>query len=322
MMTLTRRIGNTVGMISTVGCFSALMLTSCTTVTPQNTVRVTPTRSPQYQFFGNQPKLKPHQYEMYGQELNTKDDLQVQLAVTQPSRDYLAFQASGNELIDLSLHPEYILIMEPGVYPFEIRRTKDKGSTRLTGAMFVYNVTNTLSLATLGRTSDTATFANSAIREAANGKIASYTLSFDDKPVATYYMGNRTKLFPGGEPTAQLDFSGNPDISELIIDGKKVSDYSMELPIYKTETFRTASGDKSTRSKPAEYKFQFTSEGTTYHGFFTLLQADEYTAFVRLDCTIPPLLMARARQGTVAKYTIKNADEENIVKLFLSEKTN
>ena len=299
-----------------------LFACSCTTVTRDKKVTVHPTRTPQYQFVADHSDLEDHRYELYVQEPNPDDDIKVQLALTQPATGFLAFHGGRNKMIDLTAHREFILTMEPGVYPFELRDTQDPDSTTGSGAMFVYNVDNTLSLATLGRTRETTTLAREALGEAANGKMAYYTLNFDDKPVLSYYLGDRTDLFVGGKPTAQLDFSENRGISKLTIDGKEQDGYSVVLPVFTLREYRTASQQKRQRRIAAEYKFEMTCGTTTYRGFLHLLEADEYTAFVKLDCTIPAKLLARAREGTVAKYTIQNAEGEEMAKLFLSEKTN
>jgi hypothetical protein len=302
------------------GVVIAATVCSCTTTAKKNRLTVRPTRRQSYGFVAGHEQLGRSRHEIYPTVVQASEDMRVQLAVSNPGQGFLVFHGTRTPPIDLSLHPEYILTLEPGAYPFEIRQTRAATSTMLSGAIFVHNVTRTLSLATLGKTPDTLTFAADAVREAEQGKIAYYTLKFDESPVVSYFIGNRTDPFAGGAPTAQLDFSGNPGISELAINGKRQKSLVVVLPIFAYQEGRDAQNNRRTTTMPTEYKFQMKCGKYAYHGFLRLLAADEYTAFVKLDCRIPENLLEQARKGTVAQYTIRSMDGQDIAQMQLSQK--
>ena len=61
--------------------------------------------------------------------------------------------------------------------------------------------------------------------------------------------------------------------------------------------------------KRAEHAVQFTSGGRKFRGYIRNLKDNEFTAFVRIPCTIPKSLLDAAAGGTVSKFTVKSTGD-------------
>lgn len=219
--------------------------------------------------------------------------------------------------VDLVKKPSYKLDFRRGVYPFQI---KSGGSVELSGAMMFYNIDNALALATLGMTPDKYIFNEDLLQKARDGVLAKYTMQFEDRDVLTYWLGNRTNLYSGGDPTVEADFSGTPGITELRIGNRKVPAFREVLPVY------TVTKNKYTglpEYSPREYEIKLTCSGAKYKGRLSKLRDNEFTAFVRIPCTIPEELMRAAQDGTVARFSIMSegvgvGDPEPVAEILIS----
>jgi hypothetical protein len=193
------------------------------------------------------------------------------------------------------------LKLSTGVFPFEITPfpVEDAGmpkDSHLSGALIVFNLDNTVELASFGKSAETILFKPEIIEKALNGTLTEGTISFDDKPRIRYWIGNRNKLFIGGEPTAEVDFSKNTDITELKIAGRTIDNFVGEVSIYKK--------DKSEKKKTEnEFYIKF-KNGKAFKGYLRNIEENATTAFVKIPCTIPQNLLDAAEKGTIAKLKI------------------
>lgn len=244
----------------------------------------------------------------------------ITLAFTYPRGGVVEF-STGSKIRIADGEGESAMVCGPGVYPFSFKDSYavDSGKPLLTGAFMVHNVTKTASLATFGLTEDTKVFNSKIFAKAKQGMLATGTIAFDDRNVVTYWLGNRTKLHAGGEATICMDFSGTHAISELRIEDKKVEGFASDLKVW-----RYAKGARGTMIKlgSQEYRLEFTAAGKRYNGFIRELKDNEFTAFVKVPCSIPKDLLDSAAGGTVSKYSVKTSGDnpENVAEIVFSVK--
>jgi len=269
-----------------------------------------PTLEPRYEFLQTHPTFAPIYEQLYNPSVDAPS---VNVAITFPTEGTLQFNGRGNRPLRLHADTEIILSMVPGVYPFQVFPAQGRRAS-LSGAMLVYNVDSTLALATLGKTEQTRIFNVELSEKAAQGILTTYTVHFDGKPVLTYFLGNRMSQFAGGDAIVELDFSANTDISQLRVNGENLTTFRPALPLFNVVT-DAATGN--VRLQPTEYSFTMISAGNAYRGIIRLNNANESTAFVGVNCRIPDDLLESARQGTVARYSIKTENGQQIAEIMI-----
>ncbi len=182
------------------------------------------------------------------------------------------------------------------------------------GAVVTYNIDKTLALATLGKTDDTKLFKPELLEKAENGDLATHTLKIDDKEILSYFLGNRTILYPGGDPTVEVDFSKTPGISSLTIGEEDAPGFRKELKVQESKMIFG--------KRPKEYKFDLKCGEQEFTGYIRDMVANEFTAFVSIPCTIPKELLDAAAKGTVSRFTVQSqGDNTNqVAEIVLSGK--
>ena len=194
---------------------------------------------------------------------------------------------------------ECTLFFGPGVYPFELK-PRAKGQQPLCGAMMVVNVNETVALATFGKSADTKLFPPDVISKAKDGVLAEYTISFDGQPVIKYWLGNRRKLYAGGKPNAELDFSAVRGLHKVRVAGSSGKDLAVVARAYAPQP-----ADAGQAGSPSAHRLEIDmANGAKYRGYVRNLTANDYTAFARVPCTIPSRLFDAADRGTIAKFTV------------------
>ncbi len=275
---------------------------------------IAPSSSPM-SFILSHPKYSKFYSKLYvPQSMNQQDHVNV--VFRSPSKTCVKFD-SGKRVVILKEGAEVVALRD-GVYPF----TLQKEATReliLRGAMMVRNMDKEVALATLGKTEETKMFNDELLRTALKGQLASYTVSFDGKDIITYWLGNRRSAYTGGEPTVELDFSGMKDIEMLKIGKRKCRDKRLVVNVYGDKRYYDRESRRSLRV-PAEYPIEFTADGNKYRGYVRNLKDNEFTAFVRIPCTIPSSLLRAAASGTVSKFTVQSTGEraESVAEIVIS----
>ena len=135
----------------------------------------------------------------------------------------------------------------------------------------------------------------------------------------TYWLGNRTTLYAGGEPTVEVDFSGTPGIEKLWINGENVPGLVATLDVYNVTIDRNT---KAVLRTLREYMVEFRTAEHEYKGYLRNLKDNEFTAFVRIPCAVPKDLLQAADHGTVSRFEILSEGEkkEPVAELVLSGK--
>jgi hypothetical protein len=208
----------------------------------------------------------------------------------------------------------------------------------------VFNVDKTAELASFGKSLETVMFKENMIRKALNGTLTEGIISFDEKPMILYWIGNRESTVFGDNPTAEVDFSKNPGIVELKINGKIMNTFIGQVDIYKNagniintrfNALFNAEKNQNDTDKKASNKIQSSNEqsqiksekkvvsksnisaekssnefymklanGKTFKGYIRNIEDNATTAFVKIPCTIPQSLIDAAVNGTIAKLNI------------------
>lgn len=218
--------------------------------------------------------------------------------------------------------------MNEGVYPFVLIKPGD-ASARLSGAIAVFNVDKTLELATFGLTEGTLLFNPEMIKQAENGVLASYTISFDGKKVMHYWVGNRESSAPNLRSSVELDFTGNGNIEKMKIAGKILEKNKVVLDV-PTESFecsrcgkvgaRSAFADRCPKGgahrieetgwAKVDYPVEFElKNGQRYKGYVRKLGTNAFTSFLSIPCDIPENLLQLASKGTIAKLSVYTSQD-------------
>lgn len=274
--------------------------------------------SQSYTFIKNHATLSKYYSSVYS-SMPSRKGLQANLVFTQPKTGLIRF--GGPSTINIDKRGQTSIPFAVGVYPFDLARTSDK-KVILTGALMVYNVDNTVGLATIGKTVDTLLFNEEMLRKAQNGHLSRYTIALDSKDVVTYWLGNRTSPYRGGIPTVELDFSAIPGISELKVNGRRKDQFLSTVAVFKTELgiSRTLPRQRVLVNIGLEHRIEFTANGKRYQGFVRKLVDNEFTAFVRIPCSIPQSLLDAAAAGTISRFTIQSTgdSQENVAEIVIS----
>lgn len=271
---------------------------------------VEPAMTP-YTFVRRDPQLAQYHDKVYNPDLMNKRD-KARVLLTHPRGSVVKFGAMTSVKIGGS-DPQ-MLKLRAGVYPFQLL-TESTKSFVASGAIMVYNIDRTIALATIGRTDETRLFNPDLVEKAKSGVLANYTVSFDGTDVITYWLGNRVSLYGGGDPTVELDFSQTPGITSLKIDGASVKNFITTLGVYSMEK---VGGVEMPVMR--EYPVEMICRGKKYQGYIRNLQDNQFTAFVRIPCTVSQKLLDAAAQGTVAKLTVQSTGEnaESVAEIVLS----
>lgn len=303
------------GVVTIAFAAGAMFLSGCAT----GNYAVIPSDQP-YAFIKNTPEYTNYFDQVYSpanrqRKASSESDNMVNVLVSSPTNLKMEFY-KNRYLLDPADQEVNTVRFRSGVYPFELKQGKD---TWRTGAMMFYNIDKTLGLAKLGL-GNKVILDPRLVDQAGKGRLGKYTMKFDDKEVLTYWVGNRKQLFVGGTiSTVEVDFSWIPGISELLINGKPVEGFSRQLDV--TSLVKDAQG--RFQLVPVEYKIEFTVQGKTYRGYLQKLKDNEYTAFVKIPCTIPPELLLAADQGTVSRFSVvcgEGDSKEAVAEIVISRK--
>jgi len=324
-----------------------LMFISGCATTPEiiETVVIEPTSSYEpYLFMENHPILGGHYRELYPYE--EEDEWLLSAHFTEPRGYTIEFYENQPEIVGKSISPTTNKLLtfqfSQGVYPFSLYMAESLSDERFSGAIAVFNLDETLELATFGDSKETKLFNPEMIQKARDGILTNYTMSFDEKNVIVYWLGNRKNLYPGGAPTVELDFSVNPNVKAVTIDDEIVKNrvavlgFIDEYPEYICkhckETGESPIYDFSDECYDSEnerhdiitdldkitFPFEMTMhDGKGYKGYIRKLKSSVYSSFISIPCFIPNDLFKTADKGTIAKLTINSAGDkqEEIVEL-------
>jgi hypothetical protein len=240
-------------------------------------------------------------YTIYSKE---SDGFKLSAYMSAPAKTLMKFKENSDEYPIPDVDGRS-LKLATGVYPFEITPfpTVDAGmpkDSHLSGAMVVFNLDNTVELASFGKSLETKLFKPEMIEKALNGALTEGIVSFDDKPRILYWFGNRKNMFFGGNSTAEVDFSKNPGISELKINGNKVEDFIGQVDIFNM----VKNGNTINKVKRENEFYLKFSNGKAFKGYIRNIEENATTAFVRIPCTIPQNLLDAAVNGTISKLKI------------------
>ncbi len=264
--------------------------------------------------YENQPMLAARLTEPHGYTIKFHNNL-----------EYIIGQPASEETGE----PRTFLFRE-GVYPFSLYFDKNEDDW-FSGLMVVYNIDETIELATFGETDETRLFREDMFKSAEKGVLGQYTISFDDKEVISYWMGNRDSLYPGGQPTVEVDFSYTPELKNVVIDGYKVSSKKKVLHLDKyyvcrlcdekrqhRQDFSTACNNNEKKKHSIyqtvthkNYPIEMeTEEGQRFQGYIRNLVSNKFTAFMSIPCEIPSELFDHAARGTISKLTVQSPDDK------------
>jgi len=281
-----------------------------------------------YYFITNGPDTAPYYRQVYGP---VGDVGRLAAKFTAPGGQRLCFRGSVSKFIPGDLGSE-ILLFGPGVYPFELRDAADK--VTLTGALMVVNIDKTVGLATFGNAPETRLFLADLVKKAHEGALSKGTITFDEKPVIFYWLGNRTQQNVPDRPSLELDFGAIQDLAEVRVNGSRRDDRIAVVEVFdiKQQPTGTVAIDMwvlgirpegSTRTIYTEkvHKIEIVlTSGAKYVGYIRNLRANAYTAFVRVPCSIPANLFAEADKGTIAKYTVTAGEaKEPVVEIVFGQ---
>jgi len=221
--------------------------------------------------------------------------------------------------------------MKEGVYPFELSR--DGKNVEMTGALVVFNVDETTTLATFGLSDETRLFTPEMIEKALNGTLVSHTISYDDKNVIHYWLGNRSDLYDGGNYDVEMDFTKTPRIKKFEIktsEGKKKGTRPLLKVGAGNNDICLLCGSNNTYDggcmsdinngghlgvkewKNVNYAFEMElDDGSKYQGFIRNLKGSAYTAFCSVPCQIDDEMFEVAQKGTIAKLEVTSAGEDS-----------
>ncbi len=260
----------------------------------------------------NQPMLAARLTEPHGYTIKFHDNPEV--IIGQP-----ASEETGE--------PRTFLFRE-GVYPFSLYFDKNEKDW-FSGLLVVYNIDETIELATFGETEETRLFRQDMFKQAQNGVLGQYTISFDDKEVMSYWLGNRDSLYPGGQPTVEVDFSYTPELKSVTINGHTINSKKKVLYLDKyhvcrlcdekrhnSQEFSKTCKKNNNRShsiyvtvthKNYPIKME-TIDGNKFQGYIRNLVSNKFTAFMSIPCEIPSELFSHAARGTISKLTVQSPD--------------
>ncbi len=249
----------------------------------------------------------------YKSSMRTTDTASV--FISSPEGSAIVFE-SGRRHAIVGKDTE-VLKLQPGLYPIQLEHAAKK-TLLLSGLLLVRNVTKEVGLATLGKNDDTRMFNPELLKQASQGQLVSHTISFDGTDVVTYWLGNREK--PCGSPsgTCEVDFSRISGIESLVVNGKDAPTFRAVVAVARGTVWDA----RTRRMVPSlhEHAITLAVKGRKYRGYIRNLKATEFTAFVRVPCTIPDVLLDAADRGTVSKFTVRSsgAAEVDVAEIVLS----
>jgi len=294
-----------VSVAAVVGCQTIALSTSAKRVSPSHTSKLP--------FLQSEAQYAPIAKEVYGYDSSSRDELSI--VFTMPPQGEITFfgRMRTTKVIDPT-DTQPVKFAE-GVYPFQIKKTGKK-TPYVSGAMAVYGLNKMISLSTIGLAEDTQMFNMDMVSKARSGILAEYTITFDGQDIVTYWMGNRRSLdLRGGTPTAELDFSKVPGISELKVGQWVVRGYVTKVDTVKTRRVRERDAQgrviMKTANEPNSVEFTMTCDGKNFRGYIQNMVHSKFTTFMRIPCAIPQSLLDAASRGTVAKYTILSPADED-----------
>ncbi len=307
--------------------FFVLFSTGCVV---NKTVKVRPSME-QYVFLNDIKPLDQHYKNFY--DTNTGQEPRLAARISEPDGYTIKFHNNpaiiiGEPASRETLEPRTFLFQE-GVYPFSMYKDK-KDKDWYSGLLVVYNIDETIELATFGESEETRMLNMDMFWQAEKGVLANYTISFDDKEVIRYWLGNRDNLYPGGQPTVEVDFTSTPGLQKLKIDGQEVKSKKKVLKLDKyyvcslcDEKSQKVSGLGKNCKKGGvgghrpylavthkNYPIEMTmANGKRFQGYIRNLATNIFTAFMSIPCEIPPKLFNDAATGTIAKLTVYSASD-------------
>jgi len=257
---------------------------------------VKPVSAP-YSFLDGDKDLGPSWQRM---TVNRRPDL-ISACITSPEGYTIDFYGS----ISREIAPGGATVrMGEGLYPFRLI-PKEKNAPGLCGAMMVVNVNETVALATFGKAAETKLFSEDFLAKARSGVFASYTITFDGKPIIYYWLGNRCTMCPPDEDTVELDFTGIKDLKEIRVNGSYIE---------RRRTVVTINTSKQVRANPTFRLDMTLTSGKTYTGYIKNFRPNAFTTFTSLPCAIPAALFEAAERGTISKFSVfAETDKENAV---------
>lgn len=302
------------------------------------TVKMKPTME-SYTFLQDVKPLKGHYQDLYRQDNDQSPLLSARFS--EPHSYTVKFHNNNAEVIGAPVSnkiPESKTFQfRKGVYPFSLYRDKES-TTKYSGLLAVYDIDETIELATFGESEETRLLNRSMFEQAEKGVLASYTISFDNREVMTYWIGNRRELYPGGRPTVEVDFSDTTELRELKIGDRKIKNFRTVLNLdkmyicslcnkvgekakdFKDKCPKASNGKHRPKLKISHKNYPVEmvhNSGTTYQGYIRNMTSNIFTAFMSIPFDIPSNLFEDAARGTISKLTVYSAgdDKEEIAEL-------
>lgn len=295
------------------------------------TFKVKPTVD-HYVFLKDIKPIGNHYRQLY--QVNSTELPRLAARLTEPHGYTIKFHGNPEVVIGEPASKETgeprTFLFREGVYPFSLYRDK-KDDNWYSGLLVVYDIDETLELATFGESEETRLFNLDIFRQARQGVMGQFSITFDNKEVMRYWLGDRDSLYPGGQPTVEVDFSHTPRLTDLTINGKEIEDKKQVLKLNKyylcslCDEKRQEADDfgkdceesNSGRHKPyltvthKNYPIEMaTTDGKRYQGYIRNLVTNVFTAFMSIPCEIPPELFDNAARGTISKLTVQSPGEE------------
>lgn len=288
-------------------------LTGCQTTEFVKEVIPSPSTN-KYKFIENDGEFRRHTPEIYADEYARagNEGYLFDALISQPSGHSICF-SEQNYAWALGEKNQKSTNFTSGVYPFSIYKTVkmsdgthqtdcDSLQNKLyTGAMVFYNYDSEMELTSFGLSDESKLFKSELLTKVDEGVLGNNTVKFDGKPRITYWIGNRTSSFTGGNPTVELDFS-KANLAEVHVNGEPIENMSSVVPVFEEIENDYGGWD----SVALDHKIYMKSlDGREYTGYIRKLVNNEYTAFMSVPFDIPNKLYDAAARGTVSKYQIK-----------------
>ena len=275
---------------------------------------VTPSQQP-YSFISELPEFGEQFAALYPYEgIRAENAVKLSAFIAEP-KDYDVCFSEHSSAWPLNNPGKKVLDFKTGVYPFYIFKNnaieyecdKEKAPHgAFQGALVVYNLDETIELVTFGRSKETLLFSQELIDKVKTGMLTNYTISYDNTPRVSYWIGNRRDLFQGGASTVELDFSRNTMLEELRVNDEIQPSLSAVLPVYTMAT----TAEKIVYRKPLQHKlFMRLKDGREFKGYIKNIKDNAYTAFMKIPCKIPEKLFDAAAKGTISKLDITAAGD-------------
>ncbi len=320
--------GLKVVLAGTIMVMQALLIGGCVST---KTVTVQPTMD-QYVFLQDIEPLDVHYQNLYATSSEKKPQLAARLS--EPQGYKIKFHNNSEIIIGEpaskeSQEPRTFLFRE-GVYPFSLY-TDVKSTDWYSGLLVVYDIDETIELAMFGENDETRLLNLEMFKQAQKGVLGQYTVTFDDRQVMRYWLGNRDSLYPGGQPSVEVDFSKTTKLAKLTIDGQEVKNFKKVLGLEKyyvcrlcnekaahpngfsSKCKKSSSGNHSPQLVVSHKNYPLeleTVDGKRFQGYILNLVTNVFTAFMSIPCEIPNELFDSAAQGTIAKLTVHSPGEQ------------